>query len=483
MEGFILGNVIEASSRGLIIGDQEIFSNSTFVVRDKYSDEVIATIAKAEKEHVDLAVTTALGTFEKDQLTPYDRYEILNKASEILKGRKEEVALTLAREVGKTIKDARLEVERAIQTLILSSEEAKRIGGEVLPISASPGAENRMGFTIRVPIGVIAAITPFNFPFNLACHKIAPAIAAGNTVVWKPATNTSASAYFLMEILKEAGLPSGYVNLICGSGAQVGEWLLEDKRIGKYTFTGSAEVGRHIKEKSGLRKVSLELGNNSPNIVHHDADLDLAAKLCVLKGFNTAGQACVSVQRIYVHSTVENEFLVKLKAETEALKVGNPLEEETDIGPLISKGEADRVINWINEAVSQGATIVTGGEQEGPIVTPTILSNVNSNMKVVCEEVFGPVLTVMPYDDLDEAINLSNNSDYGLQSGIFTTNLAVAMKAVKRFKTGGVIVNDASTYRADAMPYGGVKNSGIGKEGPKYAIEELTELRTVIINL
>ncbi|MRG84898.1 aldehyde dehydrogenase family protein [Salinibacillus xinjiangensis] len=471
------------SHRGLIIGDQEIFGESEFTVKDKFSGEVIATITKAGKKDVENAVTEALNTFHNDELTPYQRYEILKKAGELLKERKEQVAFTIAREVGKTIKDARGEVDRAIQTLILSSEEAKRIAGEELPIAASPGAENRVGFTMRMPIGVIGAITPFNFPFNLACHKIAPALAAGNTVVWKPATTTAASAYHLIEILQDAGLPSGYVNLVCGSGAQVGDWLLQDERVGKYTFTGSAEVGRYIKENSGLRKVSLELGNNSPNIVHHDADLDLAAKLCALKGFNTSGQACISVQRIYVHKQAEEAFLSKLKSITENLKVGNPLEEETDIGPLISEGEAERVINWIDEAVSQGAEIVTGGKRDGAIVTPTILKKVENDMKVVCEEVFGPVLTVSTYEDINEAIEAANNTDYGLQSGIFTTDLNIAMKAVKGFKTGGVIVNDASTFRADAMPYGGIKNSGIGREGPRYAVEVLTELKTVILNL
>ncbi len=475
--------VLSIASRGLILGDQEVLTDETFTVKDKFSGQPIINVSKAKREHVKDAVSIALETFESDRLSPYDRYNILKKASELLGERKEEVARTLAREVGKTIKDARGEVDRAIQTLTLSSEEAKRISGEVIPISASPGAENRMGFTVRAPIGVICAITPFNFPFNLACHKVGPSIAAGNTVVWKPASDTAASAYHLIEILKEAGLPSGYVNLVCGSGSEVGEWLLEEDRIGKYTFTGSAEVGKHIKEKSGLRKVSLELGNNSPNIVHHDADLDQAAKLCALKGFNTAGQACISVQRIYVHSKVEEEFLEKLKNVTESLKVGNPLDEETDIGPLISKKEADRVMDWIKEAQADGARLVTGGKQDGAIIAPTILSDVNHSMKVVCQEVFGPVLTVTTYDDLEDAIQAANDSSYGLQSGIFTTNLSVAMSAARRLKTGGVIINDASTFRADAMPYGGIKESGIGREGPRYAVEELTEMKVIIMNL
>lgn len=468
---------------GLIIGEQEIITNSQQPVYDKYSNDLIAYVSTANQEHVDLAVSSALEAFNNDRLTPYDRYEILNKAAHLLQERKEEIARTLVGEVGKTIADARGEVDRAIQTLTLSSEEAKRIGGEVLPISASPGNENRMGFCMRFPIGVICAITPFNFPFNLACHKIGPAIAAGNTVVWKPASDTPLSAYHLMRALKDAGLPSGYVNLICGSGSTVGEWLLADSRIGKYTFTGSAAVGRHIKERSGLRNVSLELGNNSPNIIHHDADLELAAKLCAMKGFSTAGQACISVQRIYIHKNIHEQFLAKLVEFTESLQVGNPLDENTDIGPLISKKEADRVKEWIDEAVVQGARIVTGGKQDGSVIYPTILDDVNVDMKVVCQEIFGPVLTILTYEDINEAIDQANDSDYGLQSGIFTTNLQVAMHAVKRLHTGGVIINDASSFRADAMPYGGVKNSGIGKEGPRYAVEQMTELKTVIMNL
>jgi acyl-CoA reductase-like NAD-dependent aldehyde dehydrogenase len=469
--------------RGLIIGAQEIFTEKEFQVYNKYSGEVVSTVSIAERLHVDQAISTAFETYKQDKLTPYQRYEILNKTAQIMKERREEFARTISLEVGKTIKEARVEVDRSIQVMILSSEEAKRIAGEIVPIESGPGNENKMGYYIRCPIGVICAITPFNLPLSLSCHKVGPAIAAGNTVVWKPASDTPLSAYLLIQALSDAGLPAGYVNLICGSGSTVGEWLLEDHRIGKYTFTGSSGVGKHIKEKSGLRSVSLELGNNSPNIVHHDADLDLAAKMCTLRGFINAGQTCVSVQRIYVHQSVKEEFIGKLSEYTSQLKVGDPLDDTTDVGPLISLKEANRVKEWIDEAVDQGARIVYGGEQKGEIVIPTILDHVTNEMKVACQEVFGPVVTVMPYEDLDDAIEQSNNSDYGLQSAIFTTNINTAMYAVKKLDTGGVVINDASTFRADLMPYGGIKDSGIGREGPKYAIEQMTNLKMVVINL
>jgi acyl-CoA reductase-like NAD-dependent aldehyde dehydrogenase len=469
--------------RGLIIGGQEIFTDAEFPVYNKFSGEIIAHISVAEKMHVDQAVSTAHETFKKDSLTPYQRYEILNKTAQLMKERREEFARTLVFEVGKTIKEARIEVDRAIQVIILSSEEAKRIAGEMVPVSSSPGNENKMGYYIRCPIGVICAITPFNLPLSLSCHKVGPAIAAGNTVVWKPASDTPLSAYLLMEALSDAGLPDGYVNLICGFGSTVGEWLLDDERIGKYTFTGSSGVGRRIKERSGLRSVSLELGNNSPNIVHHDADLDLAAKMCTMRGFTNAGQTCVSVQRIYVHKDVKELFMNKLVEYTSKLKIGDPLDDTTDIGPLINMKETNRVKAWIDEAVAQGAKIVVGGEQNGAFITPTILDSVTPDMKVVCQEIFGPVLTVMTYEDLDQAIDESNHTDYGLQSAIFTSNINTAMHAVKRLHAGGVIINDASTFRADLMPYGGVKNSGIGREGPRFAIEQMTELKMVVIHL
>jgi len=473
----------DAATRGLIINGQEIFTDQKFPVLNKATGETIAEICAADKAHVDLAVGTALEKFRQDRLTPYQRYEILMKTAQLMQERRDEFARALVMDVGKPIKEARIETARAIQVMILSAEEAKRISGETVPIEASPGNENKMGFYIRCPIGVICCITPFNLPLSLSCHKVGPAIAAGNTVVWKPASNTPLSAHLLMQALKDAGLPDGYVNLVYGSGSTVGEWLLEDERIGKYTFTGSSAVGRRIKERSGLRGVSLELGNNSPNIVHHDADLDHAAKMCSFWGFINAGQTCVSVQRILVHEQVKDAFLEKLAGNARKLKMGDPFDETTDLGPMISLQEAERVKAWIDEAVAQGARIVTGGNRNGTFIEPTVLDNVQPEMKVCRQEVFGPVVTVMTYRDLDEAIELANNTDYGLQSGIFTSNINTAMYAVRKLHTGGVIVNNASTFRADLMPYGGVKNSGIGREGPRYAIEQMTEMKMVVINL
>lgn len=471
------------SKKGLIINGEEVFTDEQYSLRNKYSGEILANIAVAEKHHVKQAVRTAQEKFKNDALTPYQRYELLMKTAEIIKERKDIFAKTISQEVGKPIKEASVEVDRSIQVLILSAEEAKRIDGEVIPIASSPGNENKFGYYIRCPIGVICAITPFNLPLSLTCHKVGPAIASGNTVVLKPASETPLASFLLIEALTDAGLPPGYVNLITGSGSKVGTWLLEDERIAKYTFTGSSAVGQVIKEKSGLRGVSLELGNNSPNIVHYDADIEQAAKMCTLRGFTNAGQVCVSVQRIYVHREVKDEFTEKLVKYTSELKLGDPLDEETDVGPLISAREAERVKNWIDEAVAMGAEIVYGGEQNGSFITPTILDQVTPEMKVVCQEIFGPVLTIIPYDDLDQAIDASNDTSYGLQSAIFTQNISTAMYAVKRLQTGGVVINDASTFRADLMPYGGTKNSGIGKEGPKYAIEQMTDMKMVILNL
>lgn len=352
----------------------------------------------------------------------------------------------------------------------------------MIPLQAVEGADNRLGFTIRVPKGVIGAITPFNYPLLLAIHKIAPALASGNTVVVKPAPNTPVTTFQLVELFEEAGLPKGYVNVVNG-GAEVGEWLLQDERIAMYSFTGSAGVGRYIKEKSGMRPVTLELGNNSPNIIHFDADLDQAAKLTASRSFHNAGQACISVQRLYVHNSVLDDFTEKYLSYVQQLKVGNPEEPDTDIGPMINEKEAIRVEQWVNEAISEGAVALTPILREGSLFYPAVLTQTTPNMKVVCQEVFAPVVAIIPYEDILEALESANQSDYGLQAGIFTRDLALALKAVKVLEYGGVIVNDVSTYRNDMMPYGGVKNSGIGKEGPRYTIEEMTDEKMVVINL
>ncbi|TBL75670.1 aldehyde dehydrogenase family protein [Paenibacillus thalictri] len=469
---------------GNFIGGKWWEANETFPVYHKFTNEVIARVAKASREEVGAAVEHAVSAVRTKALAPYERYEILMKSAEWFRRQKEEIASTIVQECGKVLKDARQEVDRCIQTFIASAEEAKRIGGSEIPIQGQPGNNSKLAFTIRVPVGVICAITPFNFPLNLVAHKVAPAIAAGNAVVLKPAGYTPLSSFRMAEILAEAGLPDGYLNIVNGSGQEIGKYLLEDKRINMYTFTGSPSVGKQIKNSTGIRKVTLELGNNSPNIVHKDApDLEKAVRLCVSRGFTNNGQACISVQRIYVHRDIYDEFVAKAVTFAGGLAVGDPEQEETDVGPMIAEKEAARVEEWITEAVSQGARVVFGGKRTGALLQPTILTDVTPEMKVVCQEVFAPLVSIVPYDSIDEAIEAANDSDFGLQAGLFTSNLQLALSAAKRLEFGGVIINDSSSFRADIMPYGGVKDSGIGREGPSYAVQEMTEERIVVIEL
>ena len=468
---------------GLVINGEKIKADNQYKVLNKYDGEAIAEVSIATPSLVHEAVTVAENAFNNNPLTPYQRYEILLIASNILIDKKEEFAKVIAMEVGKTIKEARVEVERAAQTLIASAEEAKRINGEKIPVSAIPGNEKKVAYYQREPLGVICAITPFNIPLNLSCHKIGPAIAAGNTVVWKPASTTPINASMLIDVLTEAGLPKGHVNLLYGSGSELGDLLLSDQRISKYTFTGSPAVGEDIKAKSGLRNVSLELGNNSPNIVHHDADVKDAAQQCAKLGFSNAGQVCISVQRVYVHKDIKDEFKKEIVEYTKNIKVGNPLDEAVGMGPMISEREASRVSDWIEEAKGNGANVLVGGQRKGPLVSPTIIENVNDNDKLSCEEIFGPVIVINYYDDIDEVVQLANDSKYGLQAALFTKDIKLAFNVSNQLKFGGVIINDASAYRADVMPYGGIKHSGIGREGPKYAIEEMTYMKAIVIDL
>lgn len=470
-------------SYGHYINGAWIQDEEHFTVYDKYTGEAIANVGKASKETVNKAVENALDTFRSRKLSPTERYDILMKAAQLIQERKQELALVMVREVGKVLKDALGEIDRGTQTLIASAEEAKRIAGTGIPLG-QPGNDQKMAFSIRVPVGVICAITPFNFPFNLTVHKVGPAIAAGNTIVLKPAEMTPIIACKLAEILTEAGLPAGYLNVVNGLGSEMGQYLLEDERIAMYTFTGSPGVGRHIKSATGIRKVTLELGNNSPNIVHKDApDLQRAAELCVTRGYSNAGQACISVQRVYVHQDVFNEFVDKAIQVAQGLRVGDPKDPSTDIGPMIAEKEAVRAESWIKEAVEQGAKIAFGGTREGAVLQPTILTNTTSDMKVMCQEVFAPVISVVPYEDINDAFRQVNDSRFGLQAGFFTNDLQLAMRAAHELEFGGVIINDVSTYRADVMPYGGVKDSGTGKEGPHHAVQEMTDEKIVVIHM
>lgn len=472
-----------AEEWGLFINGQEMTTKNKIEVTNKYTGDIIATVSKAGEQEVDQAIASAKEAHELRGLSPYERYEVLLNASRLLQEQKEDFAETIMREAGKPITQARTEVDRAIQTFTWSAEEAKRIAGQAVPVNGAPGSENRLAFTVRVPVGVVAAIGPFNFPLNLIAHKIGPALAAGNGVVLKPASATPLSSLKLAQLFAEAGLPNGLLNVVVGAGSVVGEQLQKDERISVYTFTGSAEVGLKIKQNTGLNKLILELGSNAPVIVDREADLSKAAKQIAMSAFAFAGQVCISAQRVYVHQAVFKNFQNELLAETKKLPVGSPLDEATVVGPMISEEAAKRAEDWVQEAVKQGAQLLTGGERTGAIMTPAVLADVDSNMKVVKDEVFAPVISLIEYADMDACIEEVNKSRYGLQGSIFTKNMDIAFHAARSVEVGGMMINDAPSYRVDQMPYGGVKDSGWGKEGPKYAIEDMTNERLIVMNL
>lgn len=455
----------------------------TINVLAPYDSRWIGSIPQASAKDVDDAIAAAETAFLKIKLSPQERSEILSNTSSLIIENLEDLSRIIAEEAGKPVKDARIEVNRAAQTFLISAEEAKRVHGEVVPVEASKGSENRFAFTLRVPVGIVCAISPFNFPLNLVSHKVGPAIAAGNSVVLKPSSLTPFTAIYLGKLMMEAGLPPGYLNILFGPGHTVGERLLSDPRFALYTFTGSPSVGKRLREAIGLRRAILELGSNSATIIHRDADIQKAYQACVRAGFAYAGQVCISLQRILLHRDVTARFLDRFIPAVEALKSGNPLDEDTDVGPMINEDAAIRAEEWISEAVSKGAKLLTGGGRKGNMVQPTVLTNVDRGMKVVCHEAFAPVVTIQEYNTIDEAIKIVNDSEYGLQAGIFTSDIGVAFKAAKEVQVGGIMVNDTSMYRVDAMPYGGVKASGMGREGPKYAIEEMTDLKIVVFNL
>ena len=465
---------------GLFINGKWIVTDEKIVVLNKATGSKSAYISVAGGTEVKEAVDAAQRAFKSVKMEPYQRYEILMKASQLLMDNQRKMAEFLCQEVGKPIKEAMAEVARAEQTLILSAEEAKRMTGEMVPLEGAPGCGNRLAFTVRMPVGVVCAITPFNFPLNLACHKIGPALAAGNSVVYKPATVTPLSAVFLCEIFAEAGLPDGYLNLLTGSGSKLGKFLTEEQRIGFYSFTGSPAVGKDLLQNAGFRRVALELGSNSANIVHYDADITATAGLCVKHAFANAGQVCISCQRVYVHRNVYDDFCSQAVSYAQKLVMGDPLEPNTDIGPMISESEAIRAEAWISEAVAQGARVLTGGKRRGAWFEPTILTDVQHDMKIVSMEAFAPVFSIVPYDTIEEAIESVNDSIYGLQAGIFTNSLEIARLCAMKIETGGVIINDGATFRTDNMPYGGIKESGIGKEGPQYAVREMTEEKLIV---
>lgn len=473
-----------AETMRMLIGDKWVDKDEKIDVRNPYNNELIDTVPSGDKEDIEAALRAAEEGFRISRSLPvHERISILRRAAEIIRSRQEEFARTIATEGSKTIREARKEASRCVDTITISAEEARRIVGETIPFDSRPGSENRVGYYYRFPIGIIAAITPFNDPLNLVAHKVGPAIAGGNAVVLKPATVTPLSALKLTEVLIEAGLPWKILNVVTGYGSRIADYLVTDPRIRMISFTGGTEAGLEIVRKAGLKKIGMELGSNSPVIVMDDADLKKAVELSVSGAFWAVGQNCIGVQRIYVHEAVYDEFEKRFVARTKKMKVGFQLDEDTDMGPMITEGEAARVEDWIKEAVAMGAEVLAGGKRKGTIVEPTVFRNMPEAAKLNSQEVFGPVVNLYKVSSLDEAIGLANNVKYGLHAAIFTRSLDNAFKAIGELDVGGVIVNDSTDYRIDMMPFGGVKWSGLGREGIKFALLEMTEPKVVCFNL
>ena len=457
---------------------------NTYDLTAPYTGEVIARVAKASVADVERAIEGAHTAFQSfKQTAAYERAEILYRVVDIMRTRREELAHILANEAAKPLKAGLGEIDRTIATYQFAAEEAKRAHGETIPMDAAPGTQDRIGYTKRVPLGVVSAITPFNFPFNLVAHKLGPAFAVGNTVVLKPATQTPLSSIVMAEIFQQAGLPDGCLQIVTGSGGELSDTLVTHRHVKKVTFTGSGKVGLGIKEKIGLRKITLELGSNAALIVEPSTPIEKIVSRAVNGAFNFAGQVCISLQRIYVHQSIFDSFTEQFIAETKRLKVGDPADEATDVSAMIHRDEVERIQQWIQDAVVQGATIACGGEFTARTLSPTVMTNVTQSMRIVCEETFAPIVSIMPYNSLDEAIALVNDSDLGLNAGIYTNVLTDALRAADELEAGAVIINDIPTFRVDHMPYGGVKNSGYGREGIKYAVEEMTDLKFITMKM
>jgi acyl-CoA reductase-like NAD-dependent aldehyde dehydrogenase len=468
----------------LLVAGEWIEDSATLPVQDKYTGETIATVPVASQATVEKAVAGAQAAFPAYSRVPaHKKFRILAKAAQLLEKYQEELATIICREAGKAWKYSLGEVSRAIETFQFSAEEAKRIHGETVPMDASSAGEGRTGFYLRSPVGVVAAITPFNFPLNLVAHKVGPGLAAGNTIVLKPASVTPLTAIRLGEILEEAGLPAGAFNIVVGPGGTVGDWLVANPLVRKVSFTGSPPVGEAIIRRAGLKKVTMELGNNSGTIIEPDADLSDAVPRCVMSAFANSGQVCISLQRLYVHRKIAAEFTQRFLDATAKLKVGNPLDRDCDVGPMIDEVEAQRAAAWIQEAVKEGATLLAGGQQEGRVLYPAVLTNVRPDMKVMCTEAFAPLVSIYEYDSFEAAVQMVEESPYGLQAGIYTNDLRKALYAVEHINTGGVMLNDTSIFRVDHMPYGGNKMSGLGREGVRFAVEEMTNLKMVVIKV
>ena len=468
-----------ATERKLFVGGKWVETGDWVEVRSPYSGDVVGRVAKAGAEETRRSIDAAERAMQ-DPLPAHKRAEILVRVAGALGRRHEEAAQLISDEAGKPLKAARVEAARAMSTYTFAAVEARKLAGEMVPMDAAQAGEGKLAFTLRRPIGVVGAISPFNFPLNLVAHKIAPALAAGCAVVLKPASQTPMSALFLAELEEEAGLPPGWLNVLVGPASEIGDVLVDDERVKLITFTGSSGVGWKLKERAPKKRVNLELGNATPLIVASDADMSIAAAKVSQNAFSFAGQSCISVQRVYVERSAYDEFVRQLVPLVEGLKVGDPGDEDTDVGPVIDKDARERILRWIKASSGQ---VLTGGELEGELIRPTVIANPGRDDEVSCEEVFGPVCTVTAVDSIAEAIELANGTPYGLQAGIFTASLDNALRAAQELEFGGVTVNEAPTFRSDQMPYGGVKDSGNTREGPHYAVREMTEERLVVVDL
>jgi glyceraldehyde-3-phosphate dehydrogenase (NADP+) len=468
----------------MFIDGRWIDRDEKIAVNDPFDNSVIDYIPKGTSDDAKKAVLAAQkGYAISRKISVHKRANILYKAAEIIKNNLEDYAVTIAREGSKTIREARKEAGRCVNTLIVSAEESKRILGETIPFDSFPGGENRVGYYYRFPIGVVLAITPFNDPLNLVAHKLGPAIAAGNSVILKPATVTPLSAIKLVEALLEAGLPSECLQVITGNGDELGAPLIQNDIVRMVSFTGGLEAGKKVALMAGIKKIGMELGSNSPVIVWNDTDIDYAAESCVSGAFWAAGQNCIGVQRIYIHNSVYDNFRKRFVDLTLKYKIGNKLLEETDMGPMIAEREAIRVEHWVHDAKKMGASILCGGKRNGAIMEPTALENVPENATIYKEEVFGPVVNLCRVSSIDEAIQKSNSLPFGLHAAIFTDNVNFALKAAYNLDCGGVMINDSTDYRLDSMPFGGIKNSGLGREGIKFSLQEMTEPKTICFTI
>ena len=466
----------------MLIGGEWRYGATEYEVRDPYRGEAVSLVPESTAEDLDAAIAAAAAAKDAAAATPgYERAALLDRVGQLLAERADAIAEIMTRETGKALKDSRAEIARSRDTIRLSAEEAVRIQGEHVPLDATAMGAGKLAMLLRFPVGVVAGITPFNAPFNLAAHKVAPALAAGNSIVLKPPPQAALVVHKLVELFVDAGVPAGFLNVVYGN--TVGPLLVRDPRVDFVTFTGSTRVGAEIKAASGLRRVALELGGTGQTIVHADADIEEAAPVCARNAMRLAGQSCASVQNIYAHESLYDRFVERVAEEVRKLRIGDPLDPDTDVGTLIDEAAARRVESWVKEAVERGARLLAGGGRHGAQIEPTLLVDVDPSMQVVCNEVFGPVASIQRYSDVEAMFRLVSDAPLGLQCGIYTKSLEVAIRAAQRIRSGAVIINGTSTWRTDQLPYGGVKNSGIGREGPHYAIREMTEERLVVFNL